>query len=190
MAGTPGVARRLQSVSVCPVTCSSSRVRRLTWRTTCASSFATSRMSRSSSTAARAMPTSTGVRTRPLTTGAGQAGTGPRNDAPAARSISSYASPFTRSSRWSDAPQESGLPRPSQPGDVLVDHHFDQLTEGVLRRPAQHATRLGGIADEQVDLGRAYVDGIDDDVPAPVQTCAGKRDLAQLAHRVRLAGRD
>ena len=39
--------------------------------------------------------------------------------------------------------------------EIGVDHHRDQLTEVDLRLPAEHLLRLGGVADEVIDLRRA-----------------------------------
>ena len=49
--------------------------------------------------------------------------------------------------------------------------------------------RLGRVADEQVDLGRAVEALVLHHVVVPVETDATERDLAQLADRVRLAAR-
>src|SRR6202046_358424 len=46
-----------------------------------------------------------------------------------------------------------GLP----PGDIEIARHhlLDQLGEGRLRLPSELLARLAGIADQQIDLGRA-----------------------------------
>ncbi len=38
---------------------------------------------------------------------------------------------------------------------VALDHHRHQLGEGDMRRPAQVTPRLGGVADQLIDLGGA-----------------------------------
>ena len=70
-------------------------------------------------------------------------------------------------------------------------HQPDQLLEARLRLPAEVALGLGRVADQVVDLGRAHERGVDRDVLLEVAE-AGlvEGDLAALAHRVRLAGRD
>ena len=51
-------------------------------------------------------------------------------------------------------------------------------------------SRLGGVADEVVDLGRPQELGVDDHMLVQVESRVLERDLDELAHRVLLAGRD
>src|SRR6266536_2971504 len=44
--------------------------------------------------------------------------------------------------------------------EVRCHHFLDELGERGLRRPAQFFARLAGIADQQIDLGRAEVYGV------------------------------
>src|ERR1700682_1953207 len=75
--------------------------------------------------------------------------------------------------------------------EIRAGHQADQLLEGRLRLPAEVALRLGGIADQMVDLRRSHERRVDHDVPLEVSE-AGlvERALAALAHGVRLARRD
>src|SRR4051794_10723618 len=66
--------------------------------------------------------------------------------------------------------------------DVGVDHQPDEVRERGLGRPPEHVARLGGIADQQVDLGRPEELGIDLDVLVPVEVDVRERQLAELAH--------
>src|SRR5579871_4468196 len=94
-----------------------------------------------------------------------------------------------------------------QPGlRKVAGHHFlDQLRKARLRLPAELLPRLAGIADQEIDLGGAEIDGIDphhglagllvdagllDALAAPFDAAAdlGKGELDELAHRARLAG--
>ena len=52
--------------------------------------------------------------------------------------------------------------------EVVGDHHLDQLGERHLRLPTQLRLGLGGIADQQIDLGRAEELRVLADVVAPV----------------------
>src|SRR5450756_2177638 len=47
--------------------------------------------------------------------------------------------------------------------EVVGDHFADQVAEPDSRRPAQALARLGGVADEALDLGGPVVPGIDPD---------------------------
>src|SRR5246127_1318555 len=94
------------------------------------------------------------------------------------------------------------------PGDFEIDSHHlpDQLGEAALRLPAEFLTRLAGVADQEVDLGRAEICRIDahhglaglaigagflDPLAAPLNAAAdlGEGKLDEFAHRARLAGR-
>ena len=58
------------------------------------------------------------------------------------------------------------------------------------RLPAEHALGLGGIAEQQVHLGRAEELGVDDDMVLVLQVHAFERDAAHFAHRRSHAGGD
>src|SRR4051794_10568702 len=73
---------------------------------------------------------------------------------------------------------------------VGVDHQPDQLLERRVRLPAKLALGLGGVADEQVYLGRALELVVDDDVVLPVQPRLVERDLDTALDGVGLPGRD
>src|SRR5271165_1965482 len=89
----------------------------------------------------------------------------------------------------------------------IARHHFlHELRKARLRLPAEFGPRLAGVADQEIDLGGAEIDGIDphhglaglpvdagllDAFAAPFDAAAdlGKSKLHELAHRARLAGR-
>src|SRR5262245_31951651 len=70
---------------------------------------------------------------------------------------------------------------------VGVDHEVDQFGEGGLRLPPQLLPGLGGIAHEQVDLGRPEEALVHHHVAVPVEPHPLERQLAELAHRMGLA---
>src|SRR5690349_21108217 len=92
-------------------------------------------------------------------------------------------------------------------GFEIVRHHFfHQLRKRGLRLPAELRPRLAGIADQDVDLGRAEIHRIDahhglaallvdspllDAFALPLDAAAdfGKGKFDELPHRTRLAGR-
>src|SRR4051794_30518326 len=74
--------------------------------------------------------------------------------------------------------------------DVGLDHDPHELLEADRRRPAQALARLGRIAAQRIDLGGTVVLGVDLDDVMPVQAQALGRLVEEVAHRVRLAGRD
>src|ERR1700758_1533879 len=94
------------------------------------------------------------------------------------------------------------------PGDLEIARHhlLDQLGKAALRLPAEFLARLAGVADQEVNLGRAEICRIDthhglaglaigagllDPLAAPLNTAAdlGERKLDEFAHRARLARR-
>src|SRR5581483_11544735 len=96
-----------------------------------------------------------------------------------------------------------------QPGLAQIARHhlLHQLRKACLRPPAEPLPRLAGIADQQIDLGRAEIDrinphhrlaglpvdaGLLDAFAAPFDAAAdlGKSELDELAHRAGLAGRE
>src|SRR5919106_1658996 len=89
-----------------------------------------------------------------------------------------------------DARSGDALELPLEQGEVGVDHQVDQASERGLRLPAQLAARLGGVAHQQVDLRRPEELLVHDHVLLPVEPHAVERELAELAHRVGLAGGD
>src|SRR5678816_1246246 len=79
---------------------------------------------------------------------------------------------------------------PAKPLDVGVHHHLHQLVEVDRRCPSQLCSRLRGIPDQMVNLGGTDELRIDHYVLLPIKPDVGERDLAELAHRVRLVGGD
>src|SRR4029078_5132979 len=90
-------------------------------------------------------------------------------------------------------------------GQIARDHLLDELGERRLRLPAELLARLAGVADQEVDFGRAEIDGIDPNqglaglpvdavfiaaLAAPFDAAAHfrKRQFHELAHRTGLAG--
>src|SRR5262245_15382670 len=66
---------------------------------------------------------------------------------------------------------------------VRAHHLDDELLEADARLPAELAARLGGVAEERVDLGRAKVARIDrDDAPAFRVDALLRFSLAAPAH--------
>src|SRR5579885_369202 len=53
--------------------------------------------------------------------------------------------------------------------EIGLDHHLDELREIDPRLPAENAARLGGIALQQINLGRAQVTRVGLDVFVPVE---------------------
>src|ERR687893_3087684 len=82
------------------------------------------------------------------------------------------------------------LELPLEQGHVRVDHQVHKALEAGPRLPAEHVAGLGRVADEQVDLGGPEELLVDDDVLLPVEAHALERELAELPHRVGLAGGD
>src|SRR5713226_1724488 len=88
----------------------------------------------------------------------------------------------------------------------IARHHFlDELRETRLRLPAEFFACLGGVADQEIDFGRAKILGIDsnhglarllvdtgflDTLAAPLDDAADfrERDLDEFANRAGLAG--
>src|SRR5581483_5430324 len=97
--------------------------------------------------------------------------------------------PARASRRRAATPSEVVLFEP-RPLAVGVDHDPDKLVEAHGRLPAELLARLRIVADQQVDLGRAQVALVEDDVVAPVEVDVAERLLEELANRVRLAGRE
>lgn len=54
--------------------------------------------------------------------------------------------------------------------DVVVDHHRGQLLDAGLGDPAELLLGLGGVAQQQVDLRRTEVAGVELDVVLDVQS--------------------
>ena len=68
---------------------------------------------------------------------------------------------------------------------------LDEPMKPRLRGPAECAARLAGVSpiSKSTSAGRTWAASTTTLVP-PVEPSPGERDLAQLAHAVRLAGRD
>jgi hypothetical protein len=81
----------------------------------------------------------------------------------------------------------SGVRHPLQVG---LHHECHQLAERGLWRPPQLRLRLAGVADQQVDLGRAQEGRVDHDEVLPGEARRLEGGLHELAHAVRLAGRE
>src|SRR5919106_2167305 len=74
--------------------------------------------------------------------------------------------------------------------EVCIDHQTDHLFKACARLPTELLPRLGGVADQMLDLGRTQEAGIDPDVPIGIQPDVVEGDPHELANRVRLAGGD
>ncbi len=99
--------------------------------------------------------------------------------------------------RWPRVQQERGARCPPTTGGSWRTMSMSastiivtRLGEVDLGAPAQHLARLGRLADQQVDLGRAQEALVDDDVLLPVEPGRLEGQPAQLAHLVGLPGRD
>src|SRR5688572_6552977 len=75
-------------------------------------------------------------------------------------------------------------------GEVGIDHHLHQLRELHLGLPTEELARLRHVAAEVVDLRRTEVARIDLDVAVPVEIEVAERVVEEVAHGVRLTGRD
>src|ERR1700676_5539568 len=65
--------------------------------------------------------------------------------------------------------------------EVALHHHGDEVGEWHLGLPAEHPPRLGGVTDEQVDLGRPQKAGIvADHVLSVIEPESGEGYLAEL----------
>src|SRR5688500_3421572 len=71
---------------------------------------------------------------------------------------------------------------------VVLGHPPRQLLEGYLRLPAEVTPGLGGVAEQEVDFGRAEVAGVDLDVLLPVEVEQAEHLVEELADAVGLAG--
>src|SRR5918995_2601721 len=89
-----------------------------------------------------------------------------------------------------DACSGDALELPLEQGDVGVDHEVDQALERGLRLPAEHLAGLGRVAHQQVDLGGPEEPLVDHHVLLPVEAHPTERQLAELTHRMGLAGGD
>src|SRR5262245_47625494 len=91
--------------------------------------------------------------------------------------------------------------------EIGLDHLAHELFEARLVSPAEPLARLRGVAEEEVDFGGSIVVGVDFDqhltgrrvasllvatLAPPFEPPAGLRkgELHELAHRMRLAGRE
>jgi len=78
----------------------------------------------------------------------------------------------------------------SDPLDLLVHHHADQLGEGNPRLPAEARAGFAGIASGLADVHRPEQLGVLFDLVAVVEPHMGEGFVAELAHRVALAAGD
>ena len=67
---------------------------------------------------------------------------------------------------------------------------LDHLLEGGLRHPSELLARLGGVADQVLDLSRAQEARIEAHVLVGIDPGVLEGDAHQVAHRVRGAGGD
>jgi len=51
--------------------------------------------------------------------------------------------------------------RLAHPGNIVIDHLFDEAVEAHAMPPAERLPRLAGIADQEIDLGRTEIARID-----------------------------
>ncbi len=68
-------------------------------------------------------------------------------------------------------------------GQVRVHHAAHQTVEGGARLPTENAAGFGGIAQQQLDLGRPVQDRVDLDVLLPVQTGMRERRVRRTPGR-------
>src|ERR1043165_2969175 len=73
-------------------------------------------------------------------------------------------------------------------GQVRGHHLFDHFAERVTRFPTEHSTRFRRIANQQVNLRRPVIPLINFHELTIVETDFRKRELAQLANTISLAG--
>src|SRR5437764_11138602 len=74
--------------------------------------------------------------------------------------------------------------------EVRVDHQPDELIEAGARLPAELLLRLRVVADQVIDLGRPVEGRVGAHVVVGVQPDLVERDIDEVAHAVRLTGRD
>jgi len=72
----------------------------------------------------------------------------------------------------------------------VVHHDLDEFFEEDLGFPPELFFGLGGIADQEFNLGGTFIAGVVFDILLPVETGAGEGDLAELFHAVGLVGAD
>jgi hypothetical protein len=73
---------------------------------------------------------------------------------------------------------------------IVLDHHPDQLRKADPPLPAESIARLARVAAQLVHLCRPEISRIDLDVAAPVEPGRREGELDEIAHAVRLAGRN
>src|ERR1044072_3741059 len=73
-------------------------------------------------------------------------------------------------------------PAPWEQLDVRVSHHARHLLEARARHPAELLARLGRVADQVLDLGRAQEARIDPDVMLGGEPRVLEGDLHELTH--------
>src|SRR5688572_12235135 len=86
-------------------------------------------------------------------------------------------------------PRLAGAPG-LEDGDVVIDHHPDELLEGHARLPPQPLPRPGRISHQGLDLRGPEERRIHDDMVLPVEPAPRERGGDQVSHRVRHARRD
>ena len=92
----------------------------------------------------------------------------------------------SRHARHQDPHRLTPLRRRSRSARTIISTSARESHAG---RPAEHAARLRGVPDQVIDLGRAEQRGVLAHVTARVEAHDPERDLDEVAHRVRLAGR-
>lgn len=73
---------------------------------------------------------------------------------------------------------------------VRIDHHGSKLFDAGFRNPAQFFLGFGWIAQEEIDLCRAEIAGVELDMIIKAQAGMGKGEISELAHADGLAGGD
>ena len=61
--------------------------------------------------------------------------------------------------------------------EICIDHHVDELRKTYARLPTQAAMRLGGVANQQLHLGRAEEFLVDHNMLAVIETYPPKGEL-------------
>jgi hypothetical protein len=78
----------------------------------------------------------------------------------------------------------------SQPFQVGVDHHRDELFERDVWRPAEISPGAGGIGDEEIDFGGPEEPRVDGDVRFRIEADVTEGDVDQLSAGVQYACAD
>ena len=83
------------------------------------------------------------------------------------------------------APAAVGLVRQFEFGqfNIGIDHDADQVFEFHFGGPAEFLSRFGGVADEQIDFGGAFVADVVFDVLLPVEVEVSEGFFDEFARR-------